>query len=121
MNRHSSWFLITGMALVSLFAYAQESKPRLIIVTGTAEQKVAPDEVMLQLGVENRNRDLSAAKVETDSIVKKVIEQAESFGITEDDLQTSELNIEPMYDDNDNGKRVQFFELRRSIAIRLQT
>jgi len=41
---------------------ANESEPRLITVTGDAEVRVVPDEVILTLGVETWNKDLAVAK-----------------------------------------------------------
>jgi len=66
--------LLLVLALVlSCQAQAQENEgPRLITVTGDAEVKVVPDEVIITLGVETDNKDLNVAKTENDDKIKKL-------------------------------------------------
>ena len=55
--------------------------PRLITTTGEAEVLVIPDEVILTLGVETSNKQLSLAKRENDEIVAKVLAAAQARGV----------------------------------------
>jgi len=65
------------------FTVAEEAcpKPRQISVSGTAELNVAPDQVVVTVGVQTRDRDLTIAKSQHDSRIKKVIAQARNVGI----------------------------------------
>ena len=47
--------------------------PPLISVSGSAEVKVAPDEIHLRVGVETRQQDLEQAKRENDDRVSKAL------------------------------------------------
>ncbi|MGD9365498.1 MAG: SIMPL domain-containing protein [Desulfobacteraceae bacterium] len=57
---------ILSLSIILLFPYIvfaeEQSEPRLITVTGDAEVRVVPDEVLLTLGVETWDKDLNIAK-----------------------------------------------------------
>ncbi|MCE5257426.1 MAG: SIMPL domain-containing protein [Chloroflexi bacterium] len=71
--------------------------PRLVNVTGEAEVRVVPDEVVLTLGIETHDNQLTIAKGQNDAIVKKVLALADEFGITPQHIQTDYIDIEPRY------------------------
>jgi uncharacterized protein YggE len=88
------------LALVpSLLAQDTFTRPRTISVTGTAEIKVAPDEVILMLGVDSRDKDLSVAKTDNDQRVKKLLNLAHAAGVDPKNIQTSALTMGPEYSD----------------------
>ena len=66
-------FIIVLCFPSSVFA-AGKSEPRLITVTGDAEVRVVPDEVILTLGVETWNKELNIAKQENDQRTQKIID-----------------------------------------------
>ena len=69
--------MIISLLLTSIFApsliAADVPTPRMITVTGNAEVKVVPDEVILTFGVETSALDLSAAKTENDERTAKIL------------------------------------------------
>jgi uncharacterized protein YggE len=73
--------------------------PRLISVTGVAEIKVAPDQVILMLGVESRDKDLTVAKASNDRNIKKLIALARDAGVEAKNIQASALSMGPEYSD----------------------
>jgi uncharacterized protein len=77
----------------SLFAQDTFSHPRIISVTGTAEIKVAPDEVTLTLGVDSHDKELAVAKADNDKRVKKLMSIAHAAGIDPKNIQTSALTM----------------------------
>ena len=91
---------------------------RLITVSGTAEIKVIPDEVDIQLGVETRDKNLSIAKAQNDESIKKVLAFASNYGIDPKYLQTDYLSVEPIY--TDNGRILDFYVVHKRIAIILK-
>lgn len=116
------YFLIAIFCLVSILpAYAEnDSNLSLVTVTGDAEVKVVPDEVILTLGVETWNQDLSIAKSENDQRVQKIIEAAKKLKIEEKNIQTDHISIEPRYEDQwDHRKFIGFF-VRKTVAITLK-
>ena len=76
---------------------AEPDPARQISVTGDAEVRVAPDEVLLTLGVETWDKDLATAKGQNDERVKKVLALTAEYGIGSKDVQTEYINIEPRY------------------------
>lgn len=78
---------------------SQSGQPRLITVTGEADVRVVPDEVILTLGVETWDKNLEAAKSHNDEIVKKVLALAAEYGIPPEHVQTDYIGIEPRYQD----------------------
>jgi uncharacterized protein YggE len=101
MNRKINaafWVCLLFIASAALSA-AQECgpRPRLISVTGTSEVNVAPDQVVLSLGVESRDKDLSVAKTQGDARTKKVLRLARDAGVEPKDIETSTLRMGAEY------------------------
>lgn len=88
--------LLVGLAEKSI---AQDSCPcrRLISVVGTAEINVNPDEVVLDVAVDSRDKVLGTAKSGNDVRVGKVLSLARTAGVEAKDVQTSALHMEPEY------------------------
>ena len=91
----ASLFLVASVAL----SPAQECapRPRLISVAGTSEVNVAPDQVVLSLGVESRDKDLSIAKSQNDARIKKLFGLARAAGVEPKDIETSALRMGAEY------------------------
>jgi len=94
-------------------------RPRLISVTGTAEVNVAPDEAILSLGVESRDKDLSVAKAQHDRRVRKVLAEARSAGVEEKNIHTSTLQMQPEYSD-EKVPRFLAYEVLQTIQVTLK-
>jgi uncharacterized protein YggE len=75
------------------------SHPRIISVTGTAEIKVAPDQVTLTLGVDSHASDLAVAKADNDKRVRKLMNVVHAAGVAPKNIQTSALTMGPEYSD----------------------
>lgn len=98
----------------------ERNYPKLITVTGDAEVRVVPDEVLLTLGVETWNPDLTLAKKENDEKVKALFETVKKFGIEEKNIQTDQISIEPRYGDEWERRKFIGFFVRKSMAITLK-
>lgn len=120
MNRIALVTLLSVIAS-SPAAIGQESvpHPRLISVAGTAEINVAPDEVILSLSVESRDKALAMAKAQNDASARKVIALASNVGIDAKDIRTSALRMNPMYSD-DKTPRFLDYEVSQRIVITLK-
>lgn len=118
--------LILGVVLViSTCAWNREQplsqEPRLITVTGDAEVRVVPDEVILTLGVETWDKDLSLAKTQNDDIVGRVLARVLELGVELQHVQTDYVNIEPRYRHGtyDEADFIGYF-VRKTIVIKLK-
>jgi uncharacterized protein YggE len=122
--------LVFAIALFASSALAQNTVDRpLITVSGQAEMRVPPDEVVFTLGVESIDKDVLAAKKKTDESVKAVFALAKDNKVNADDVQTSYISVQPKYntDDFEYGevprgmKRVLVgYAVSKTIAIRLK-
>lgn len=110
--------------LVALFAFpawaGNKSEPRLITVTGDAEVRVAPDEVILTFGVETWDKDLGIAKKQNDERVKKVLALAKQFKIEPRHVQTDHISIEPRYKDGYTRENFIGFFVRKTVVFTLR-
>src|SRR3989304_2157440 len=70
-----------------------------IAVTGEAEVRVVPDEVVITLGIETSHRELSVAVRRNDDRAKEVIGMAADHGIQPKDIRTDFIRIENSYAD----------------------
>ncbi len=123
----STWLAILLAAGVFALASAQPLRaeertvtPRTVTVTGEAEMKIAPDEVMLILGVETWDSDIRTAKSQNDERVKKVIALTKDFAIEPKHVQTDQIYVEPRYRDGYARTDLIGFFVRRSVVITLK-
>ncbi len=96
------------------------AEPRLITVTGHSTIQVIPDEVVLTLGVETRDKTLGTAKKENDSRVQKIISIAKKYRIEEKHIQTDQMHIAPQYNHIDGSLVFRDFRVEKSIVIVLK-
>lgn len=120
--------LLLAIALSANTVLAQEVRDRpLITVSGQAEVRVPPDEVVFTLEVESIDKDVLAAKKKTDESVKAVFAIAKNNQVKSDDVQTSYISVEPKYNTDDIEyeerravKRIFLgYAVSKTIAIRL--
>ncbi len=111
--------IVLAMVLLSL-PCSGFAEPRLITVTGESTIQVIPDEVVLTLGVETRDKNLGTAKKENDSRVQKIISIARKYRIEEKHIQTEQMHIAPQYHHIDGSLAFRDFRVEKSIVIILK-
>lgn len=72
---------------------AETDTTRTLSVSGEGRVSLAPDIVMMTLGVDIRNEDLGAAQSEAEETMQAVIAALKAAGVAEKDLQTSGYSI----------------------------
>jgi uncharacterized protein YggE len=90
-----------------------------INVSGSAEVKVAPDEIHLRVGVETRNENLDVARRQNDERVSSALAFLKDGDIKEKDIQTDIITVEPDYDYNKSHVQPVAYIIRKSIEIRV--
>ncbi|MCJ7508465.1 MAG: SIMPL domain-containing protein [candidate division Zixibacteria bacterium] len=114
-----------GFLLVSVFCFSawakDQSESRLITVTGEAEVRVVPDEVILTLGVETHDKNLSIAKNQNDEIVKKALAVTKKYRIQSKHVQTDYIDIEPRHKwgNYEEGDFIGYF-VQKKIVVTLK-
>lgn len=91
-----------------------------ITVSGSAEVKVVPDEVIIILGVETSDKDLLTAKAQNDERIKNLIALAKSYNIAPGDIQTDYIGIEPRYQDSYQQREFIGYFVRKTIVFTLK-
>ena len=107
--------------LAAAAAFAEDKpEPRLVTVAGEAEVNVAPDEVVFDLTVSTFNKELRAAKAQTDERLKNVIALAKKYGVADADTQTDYINLVPHYRGNNEARTLLGYSVRKDLVITLR-
>ena len=103
--------LTAAVLMFSVQTFAQNAiEPPLVTISGQAEVRVPPDEVVFTLGVESVDKDILAARARTDDRVKEVLAIAKRNAVKAEDVQTSYISIQPKYNTDDLD-----YEQRRAV------
>ncbi|RXR32517.1 DUF541 domain-containing protein [Flavobacterium piscinae] len=110
--------MIILLTLVATSMNAQENKlvPQ-ISVSGEGKVKVTPDQVVINLGVQNTGKDAAEVKKMNDETVDKVVKYIKKFGIPTSDFQTTNVSLYKSYD---YEKKKHNFQASQSITITLK-
>lgn len=110
--------IIILLTLVATSMNAQENKvvPQ-ISVSGEGKVKVAPDQVVINLGVQNTGKDAAEVKKMNDETVDKVVKYIKKFGIPTSDFQTTNVSLYKSYD---YEKKKHNFQASQSLTITLK-
>jgi uncharacterized protein YggE len=102
-------------------APAASQAPRTVTVTGEAEVRVVPDEVVLTLGVETWDKNLGRAKEQNDRIVAAVLALAGDHGVPAEHVQTDYVSIDPRYKNGYYEERdfIGYF-VRKNVVVTLR-
>ena len=77
--------------------------PRTITVYASGVVRGVPDVMELTLGVDTRARSASEALDRNSDLARKILAVLKLAGVPEEDVQTSDLSVAPIYDDNGNA------------------
>ncbi len=116
--------LLIGWVMLPLLAITAQAQ---INVSGSAEIKVAPDEVDVSVSVETRDENLDTARRQNDERTARVLDFLKRSGVKDKDVQTDFLSIEPVYDPNRpvpsipvvTQTKPEFYRVSKGLGIRL--
>jgi uncharacterized protein YggE len=113
--------LILVLTLLPLWpAFAQFAPPPpQINVSGSAEVKVAPDEIRLSVGVETRDQNLDVARQQNDERIAHALAFLKGAGVKDKDVQTDFISVVPDYDYNSSHVKPVAYIVRKSIEVRV--
>ena len=94
--------------------------PRLITVTGEAEVRVVPDEVVFDLTVQTLDKNLRQAKAQTDERLKRLMELTRRYEVGPKDVQTDYIRVEPRYRGNDETRLFVGYAVRKDLVFTLR-
>ena len=91
---------------------------RTITVVGTGQVRGTPDVLDLTLGVSTRDKGAAAALTRNSALSKKLNGVLRDAGVAEKDLQTADLSISPVYDDN--NKNVIAYSVSNTVDVTIR-
>lgn len=105
--------------LIGMQAQAQQQvMPPLVHVNGIGEVKVQPDQVLLNIGIEIREQKLEQARKQIDARAAIIIAYLKKQGIDARDIQTSFMNVQPIYERVSFGKASpDFYTAQKTMTI----
>ena len=102
-----------------LHAQAFQNPSNIVSVTGDAEIKVIPNQVLISLGVETRDRNLAVARVQNDNAVRSVLDAIGRFQIDATDVQTDFIQVNIRYQSSAETV-VDHYVVEKSIVVTLK-
>lgn len=111
-------FILPLLLILPITAHRLEAGGHLP-VTGEAVILVTPDQVVVTLGIEVREPQLSAAQEKFDAAAKQVDAAIATLGITADQVRTDCLEIAPYYHGNSTQARLvpEYYRINRVMAV----
>ncbi len=101
--------------------WAQDIAGRNVIFTsGDAEVRVAPDEVIINVGVETVNRSLRTAKEANEAAIQRALAVARRYGLPPERIQTNFIEVEPQYHRSETSIDLLAYFVRKSMTVRLR-
>ncbi len=132
-----AYFLFGLFAFISFFVpyvaqaqnnVSQETR-RTITVTGEAEVRVVPDQVILSMAAESRGQSLIATQRKNDDVIASFIEfLSRKMDVEEKHIQTDFTNVQPSYRqcnyrDEQEGRcsslEITYYSVRKGLQIKL--
>jgi len=113
-------FLASLLLLPALVWGQAKDESRTISVSGEALVKVAPDEVVVLLGVETFNADLDEAKRVNDADASKLVKAIKDLKVEDKYVQTDHMQVEVIYKTHRLQNGVEGYTARRGYSIVLK-
>jgi uncharacterized protein YggE len=109
---------LVGPAVSTVRADSDSSKiVRSISVNGTGRVKVEPDVADIQLGVTKQGEDARAASEEAAIAMDSMITALLGLGIAEADIQTTSLNLNPVYNYNTDPPKIEAWQASNMVSV----
>jgi uncharacterized protein len=93
------------------------TRARIITVVGTGEVRGTPDVADLVLGVSGRAATAADALGRIADRAQKVIDALHDAGVSDDDIQTADLSVQPVYGDDD---AITGYEASNTVSVTIR-
>jgi uncharacterized protein len=117
MQARCLWALLVFPALAHAQAFLNQGN--VVSVAGDAEIKVIPNQVLISLGVETRDRNLAVARIQNDTAVRSVLDAIAKSQIDATDVQTDFIQVNIVYQSSAQTI-VDHYVVEKAIAVTLK-
>jgi uncharacterized protein YggE len=115
-------FAAALMLLTATPALAQQPPPGPVIVTtGEAVVKRAPDRAWVTIGAEHRARTAAEAQRLNTEAMSAVLAKIKSSGVPADAVQTTGYNVQPEFDYANGKQTLRGYVARNQVQVRIDT
>ena len=80
-----------------------QSKSQPLTVSGTGSAKETPDQSQVSFTVSKTAVTMQPAQTQANTFTNKIVSDLQAIGVSKDDIQTSNYDSSPNYDDNGNN------------------
>ena len=106
------------LAITTTTAMAQNAlPPNTIDVTGEGIVRVVPDEVTINIRVENTGENTKTLKEQNDATINEVLKFLKKMDIADKDVKTEYMNLNKNYDYN---SKTYTFAANQSLSVKLR-
>ncbi len=114
-------FFIVLTALVAWMPLAARAADRMVTVNGEATVSVAPDVAVIRIGVTSQGKTAREASDANAQKMTTVLAAIKGGGISDKDVQTSRLTLQPQYDPNKGGAaRLTGFQVTNQVTVKIR-
>ena len=105
------------LSLTTTAVMAQQSLPPTVDVSGEGTVRVVPDEVTINIRVENTGENTKTLKRQNDATVSEVLKFLKQMKIADKDVRTEYMNLTKNYDYN---TKTYTFAANQSLSVKLR-
>jgi uncharacterized protein len=118
--------ILSVAAVSSVTAQTEDSKDKVIVVSGTGKVTTTPDQAIIWLAVETENADVAEAQTGNAQKMDSVVSALKAAGIPAEDLQTTGYSIYPVTENDVSSSRmwkdsmVKFYRVTNTLQVTLK-
>jgi uncharacterized protein len=115
-----------SLVLFLLFAQSTnvESRPPVLVVNGTAQILVAPDEATVRLGIVRQSPNAQTAQEQANAVAQEILNAVGRAGVQANQIQTARLVLSPVYaprsPESRDAPKIVAYNAANTVSIRLQ-
>ena len=111
---------VLAVMILAAPAFAQDRQdPAVIVTTGEAEVKRAPDRAWVTINAESRSKDPKEAQQLNVTAMNAVMQKLEGMNLGQDAIRTTAYELRPEFDYVDGRQRLRGYVARNTIEVRV--
>ena len=126
MSRSAVFLFVATAALLPAASRAQTAvasapEPSVIVTSGEAVNKVAPDRAWVTITSESRARSPREAQKQNAAAMTNVMQQLKAAGLPADAVRTTTVDLQPEFDYAGGRQTLRGYVARNSVEVRVDT